>query len=74
MLRGIFEAKRGEIIGRWRKWHYYESHNLYSSPDIITVITSKNEMGRAGSKHGREEKCIQSFDWKTRKKEATRKT
>jgi hypothetical protein len=73
VLKGIFGAKRDEIIRRWRKRHYEEFHNLYSSPNIITMVKSKSEMGLACSKHGRE-KCIQNFGWKTRRKETTRKT
>jgi hypothetical protein len=31
-------------------------------------------MGRACSIHGRGEKCVQNFGWKTRTEEATQKT
>jgi hypothetical protein len=34
----IFEAKREEIIGRLRKLHKEEFHNLRSSPNIVRVI------------------------------------
>jgi hypothetical protein len=40
MLRRIFEPKRDEVTGGWRKLHNEELHNLYYSPDIIRVITS----------------------------------
>jgi hypothetical protein len=36
VLRRIFEPKRDEVTGEWRKLH-----NLYSSPDIIRQIKSK---------------------------------
>jgi hypothetical protein len=39
VLRRIFRPKRGEIIGGWRKLHNEELHNLYSSPDIIRMIS-----------------------------------
>ncbi|KAJ4431643.1 hypothetical protein ANN_20242 [Periplaneta americana] len=39
-LRKIFEAKRDEVTGEWRKLHNAELHALYSSPDIIRYIKS----------------------------------
>jgi hypothetical protein len=33
--RRIFEPKRDEVTGGWRKLHNEELHNLYSSPNII---------------------------------------
>jgi hypothetical protein len=41
VLRGIFGPKREEIRGDWRKLHNEELHNLYSSPSIIRMITSR---------------------------------
>jgi hypothetical protein len=38
VLRGIFGPKGDEVTGEWRKFHYGELHNLYSSPDIIRRI------------------------------------
>jgi hypothetical protein len=38
VLRRIFEPKRGEVIGGWKKLHSEELHNLYSSPSIIRTI------------------------------------
>jgi hypothetical protein len=40
VLRRIFEPKRGELTGGWRKLHNVELHNLYSSPSTITIIKS----------------------------------
>jgi hypothetical protein len=40
VLRRIFGPKRGEVIGKWRKLHNEEIHTLYSSPNIIRMITS----------------------------------
>jgi hypothetical protein len=37
----IFGAKKGEVIGGWRKIHNEELHNLYSSPNIIKMIKSR---------------------------------
>jgi hypothetical protein len=38
VLRRIFELKRDEVIGGWRKLHNEELHNLYFSPSIIRII------------------------------------
>jgi hypothetical protein len=38
VLRRIFEPKRDEETGGWRKLHNEELHNLYSSPSIIRII------------------------------------
>jgi hypothetical protein len=38
VLRKIFGPKRDEVTGDWRKLHYEELHNLYSSPNIIRMI------------------------------------
>jgi hypothetical protein len=42
VLRGIFGPKRDEVTGGWRKLHNEELHNLYSSPSIIKMITSRS--------------------------------
>jgi hypothetical protein len=41
VLRRIFGQKRDEMTGDWRKLHNEELHNLYSSPNIIGMITSR---------------------------------
>jgi hypothetical protein len=38
VLRRIFGPKRDEVTGDWRKLHNEELHNLYSSPNIVTMI------------------------------------
>jgi hypothetical protein len=38
VLRRIFELKRDEVTGEWRKLHIEELHYLYSSPDIVRQI------------------------------------
>jgi hypothetical protein len=38
VLRRIFEPKRDEVTGQWRKLHSGELHNFFSSPDIIRQI------------------------------------
>jgi hypothetical protein len=40
VLRRIFEAKRDEVTGEWRKLHNAELRDLYCSSTIVRVITS----------------------------------
>jgi hypothetical protein len=42
MLRRIFEPKRDEIIGGWRKLLNKELRNLYSSSNVIRMIKSRS--------------------------------
>ena len=41
VLRIIFGPKRDEVTGEWRKLHYEELNDLYSSPSIVRVIKSR---------------------------------
>jgi hypothetical protein len=41
VLRRIFGPKRDEVKGKWRGIRNYELKDLYSSPNIIRVITSR---------------------------------
>jgi hypothetical protein len=41
MIWRTFRAKRQEVAGGWRRLHYEELHNMYASPDIISVIKSR---------------------------------
>jgi hypothetical protein len=34
----IFGPKRDEVTGEWRKLHYEDLHDLYSSRNIVPVI------------------------------------
>jgi hypothetical protein len=64
----IFEPKRDEVIGGWRKLHNEKLHNLNSSPSIIRMIKSRRmkwaghvaRMGRRGIDIG--------FWWENQKK------
>jgi hypothetical protein len=47
VLWRIFGPKRDEVTGEWRKLHNEELHILYSSPNIIRQIKSR-EMRWAG--------------------------
>jgi len=39
----IFGAKGEEVAGDWRRLHKEELHNLYPSPNIISVIKSRRK-------------------------------
>jgi hypothetical protein len=41
VLRRMFGPKRDEVTGEWRRLHYEELNDLYSSPNIIRVIKSR---------------------------------
>ena len=41
MLRKIFVSKRDEVTGDWRRCCIEKLHDLYFSPNIIQVITSR---------------------------------
>jgi hypothetical protein len=47
LLRRIFQPKKDEVTGEWRKLRNGKLRNLYSSPDIIRQIKSRR-MGWAG--------------------------
>jgi hypothetical protein len=38
VLRRLFESKRDEVRGDWRRLHNVELYNLYSSPNITGGI------------------------------------
>ena len=52
VLRRIFGPKRDEVTGEWRKLHNEELNDLYCSPNIVRVITSRRKMGGACSAYG----------------------
>jgi hypothetical protein len=54
--RRIFESKRDEVRGGWRKLNNEQLHNLYSSTNIIRTFKSRR-MRRALYEWG-EEDCI----------------
>jgi hypothetical protein len=37
----LFEPKRDEVTGEWRKMHNEELHDLHSSPSIIRIIKAR---------------------------------
>ena len=41
VLRRVFEPKRYEVTGEWRKLHNEELNDLYSLPNIVRVVKSR---------------------------------
>jgi hypothetical protein len=41
VLRRIIGPKMDGVTGGWRKLHNEELHNLYTSPSIVRIITSR---------------------------------
>ena len=40
-MRRIFEPKKDEVTGEWRRLQKEELNELYSSPNIVRVIKSR---------------------------------
>ena len=61
VLGRIFGPRRDEVTGEWRRLHYEELNDLYSSPNIVRVIKSRR-MRWAGhvARMGEERGCIGS--------------
>jgi hypothetical protein len=41
VLRRVFEPRRDEVTGEWRKLHIEELNELYSLPNIVRVVKSR---------------------------------
>ena len=57
VLRRIFEPRRNEVTGEWRRLHNEELNDLYSSPNIVRVIKSRRmrwagDVARMGEDRG----------------------
>ena len=53
----MFDPKRGEVAGEWRKRHHVELNDLYPSPNIAWVIKSRRmrwpwHVARMGDRRG----------------------
>jgi hypothetical protein len=63
VFRRIFESKRDEVTGVWRKLHNEELNDLYCSPNIMRVIKSRRRKWVGHVAHmGRGESCTE-FWW-----------
>jgi hypothetical protein len=56
VLKRIFGSKRDEGAGGWRPLHSECLHNLYSSPDIISVIKSRRTISNTHETRREEKK------------------
>jgi len=67
MVLRIFEPRRDELTGEWRILHNEELIDLYSSPNIVSVIKSRR-MRWAGNvaRMVEERGCIESW-WGNRR-------
>jgi hypothetical protein len=70
----IWTKEGDEVTGEWSKLHNEELHNLYSSPDIIRQIKSRKMRWAGHVARMGEEKSVQGFGGKARRRETTRKT
>jgi hypothetical protein len=70
VLRSTFGRKRAEAIGRWRKLHNEEFHNLHFLP--IMMKSRRIRWAEHVASTIRSE-SIRCFDEKARRKETTRK-
>jgi hypothetical protein len=56
VLRRIFEPKRDEVTGEWRKLHNEELSDLYSSPNIRVIKSRRvkwaGHVARMGERRG----------------------
>jgi hypothetical protein len=59
VLKSMFETKRREVTGEWRKLHNGEVHNLYSSPNIISEIKSRRMRWAGHVKRTGEQRKVQ---------------
>jgi len=65
VLRRIFEPKRDETTGEWRKLHNEKLHDLYSSPIIVRVIKSRRmRLAGHGARKGERWGLYRVLVWK----------
>jgi hypothetical protein len=67
ILRRIFGPKRDEVTGEWRKLYNEELHNLYSSPDIIRQVKSRQMRWAGHVARMGEERKVYNFWWESPK-------
>jgi len=70
VLRKIFEPRRDEVTGEWRKRHNEELNDLYCSPNILRVIKSKRmrwegHVARVGERMGAYKVLVGKIEGKT---------
>jgi hypothetical protein len=63
VLRRIFEPKRDEVTGEWRKLHNEELHDRYSSPTTVRMIKSRRMRWAGHVARMGEGKACTGFCW-----------
>ena len=58
VLRRIFGPRRDEVTGEWRRLHNEELNDLYCSPNILRVITSRRMRSAEHVAHMGEERGV----------------
>ena len=58
VLRRIFEPRREEVTGEWRRLHNEELNDMYSSPNIVRVIKSRRMRWAGHVAHMGEERRV----------------
>ena len=67
VLRRIFEPRRDEVTGEWRRLHNEELNYLDSSPNIVRLIKSRRmRWAEHVARMGEERVCIGSW-WRNRR-------
>jgi hypothetical protein len=74
VLRRIFEPKKDELTGEWRKLHNEELRNLYSSPSIFRMMKSRGTRWAGHVARMVEKRNTYSIYNKARRRGTTRKT
>jgi hypothetical protein len=72
--RRIFGPKRDEVTGEWRKLHYKELYDLYSSPSIIRVIKSRRMRWAGHVARMGEKRSAYRLLWENQRERTTRTT
>jgi len=63
VLRRLFGPRRDEVTGEWRRLHNEELNDLYSSPNIVRLITSRRMRWAGHVARMGEERGCEGFWW-----------
>jgi len=74
VLRRIFEPRKDEVTGEWRRLHNEELKDLYSSPNIVRVTKSRRMKWDRHMPHMGEERVLYRILVRKPEKETTGET